>query len=290
MKTPITVFQEICSLVVDMVARQRIAIALSKGNASRANRTVDLRAPATWEFSGFSQNGEDGVLDVLRSQLLRRSRTFVEIGCADGIENNSAWMVLTEQYGGVLVEGDPMLAARARRNIMPYSVSVDVQQLFVTPTTVSPLVDSLDVKDPDVFSLDIDGVDYYVAQAVFDAGVRPKIVVVEYNSVYGPDRSHTIEYRPDFSFSKAHPTQLYYGVSIRGWRRFFDARGYRFVTVERNGVNAFFVDPACFDPAFLNGVWPIEFAENQYQYRKFRTSLEAQYALIDDQRFVEIQD
>src|SRR5258708_4220252 len=135
MRSPAELFRDVRFALLDMVARQRITIALAKGTASRMCRAIDLRAPATWEFSGFSQNGEDGVLDVLRSQLLRRDRTLLEIGCADGVENNTAWMVITEQYGGVLVEGDPELAARARRNIMPYSVRIDVQQHFVTPKT-----------------------------------------------------------------------------------------------------------------------------------------------------------
>ena len=51
-------------------------------------RRIDLTRPATWEFSGFSQNGEDGILDVLRHQLTRSNRYFIEIGAADGIENN----------------------------------------------------------------------------------------------------------------------------------------------------------------------------------------------------------
>ncbi len=60
-------------------------------------RDVDLRSPQSWEFSGFSQNGEDGILDVLRRQLKQRNRYFVEIGSADGLQNNSSWLVVAEQ-------------------------------------------------------------------------------------------------------------------------------------------------------------------------------------------------
>ncbi|MBI2966566.1 MAG: hypothetical protein HYY40_01970 [Bacteroidetes bacterium] len=112
--------------------------------------------------------------------------------------------------------------------------------------------------------------------------------MVEYNSVYGPERSITVEYRDDFVFTKVHPTQLYYGVSISAWRKFFGNHGYRFVTVDRNGVNAFFVDPAFFNETFLRGIKGREFAENQYQYRKFRLPSEKQFALIADQKFVSV--
>jgi len=46
----------------DSRGRERITIALSRGAAMRTARTVDLTPPETWEFSGFSQNGEDGLL------------------------------------------------------------------------------------------------------------------------------------------------------------------------------------------------------------------------------------
>ena len=65
--------------------RQRICIALSKGASMMQARNIDLKNPGTWEFSAFSQNGEDGILDVLRKQLVRSNRYFIEIGSADGI-------------------------------------------------------------------------------------------------------------------------------------------------------------------------------------------------------------
>ena len=274
--------------LLDIRDRQRIIIALSKGGAMMQARNIDLRLPATWEFSGFSQNGEDGILDVLRKQLINNNRYFIEIGVSDGIENNSAWLVVAEKYGGIMIEGDPKLAARAKRMVAGHSVGGECRNMFVTRENVHELKSLAFYQDPDVFSLDIDGNDYYIAQAILDGGFKPKIFVVEYNSVYGPDRSLTVEYRDDFAFTSAHPTQLYYGVSIAGWRKFFESRGYRFVTVDRNGVNAFFVDPAFFEPAFLGGIKPLEFAENRYQYRKFRIPSEKQFALISNQKFVSI--
>lgn len=274
--------------LLDVRDRQRISIALSKGGAMMHARNINLTQPATWEFSGFSQNGEDGILDVLRKQLLSSNRYFIEIGTSDGIENNSTWLVVAEKYGGIMIEGNPKLVERANRVVVGYSISAECRNMFVTQENVQELKTLAFHHDPDIFSLDIDGNDYYIAQAILDGGFRPKIFVVEYNSVYGPNRSVTVEYRDDFVFSSAHPTQLYYGVSISGWRKFFESRGYHFVTVDRNGVNAFFVDPAFFSPAFLKGVQPLEFAENRFQYRKFRIPSEKQFELISNKKFVSI--
>lgn len=274
--------------LLDMRDRQKIAIAVSKGGAMMHARNIGLTRPATWEFSGFSQNGEDGILDVLRRQLSSINRYFIEIGTSDGIENNTAWLVVAEKYNGLMIEGNPKLVARANRTVIGYSIGAECSNLFVTRESVDDLKALAQHTDPDVFSLDIDGNDYYIAQAILENGFRPKIFVVEYNSVYGPERSMTIEYQDKFVFTKAHPTQLYYGVSISGWRKFFEHYGYRFVTVDRNGVNGFFVDPDFFDEAFLNGIHGLEFAENRYQYRKFRMSSESQFDLIADQKFITI--
>src|SRR5262249_7022096 len=191
------------------------------------------------------------------------------------------------QYAGLMIEGDPEQAKRCRR-MMSYSIGAECHQMLVTRDSIPALKALAWRHDPDVFSLDIDGMDYYVAEALLDSDFRPRIFVVEYNSVYGPERSLTVEYRPDFVMSKAHPTRLYYGVSISAWRKFFERRGYRFVTVNRHGVNAFFVDPEWFDARFLAQVHGLSFAENLFQYRISHRSSEEQFTLIADQKFVSI--
>ncbi len=281
-------FGRLFNYLLDVRDRQRINIALSKGAAMMHARNIDLKSPASWEFSGFSQNGEDGILDVLRKNLKSSNRYFIEIGAADGIENNTGWLLVAEKYNGLLIEGSPHLVERARRTVVGYSIGAEIHNMFVTKESIRALKAMSMHHDPDVFSLDIDGNDYHIAQAILDNGFRPKIFAVEYNSVYGPERSMTIEYQPTFVFTQAHPTHLYYGVSIAGWRKFFEQNGYRFVTVDQNGVNGFFVDPAHFDKSFLDEVRGLEFAENQSQYKKFRKSSDGQFKLIADQKFVTI--
>jgi hypothetical protein len=276
------------NFMYDMRDRQRICIALSKGVAGMQARKIDLRHPVTWEFSGFSQNGEDGILDVLRSQMVTTNRYFIEIGASDGIQNNSAWLVFVGYLNGLMIEGDPRLVERIRRMVVNYSIGAECLNMFVSVEKVPELKAMAFHHDPDVFSLDIDGNDYYIAKAIFDAGFRPKIFVVEYNAVFGPEKSVTIKYRSDFVYTDAHPSHLYYGVSISGWRALFRDYGYRFVTVDRNGVNGFFVDPDVFDKGFLSAIQPIEFAENRLQYKKFRRPSGEQFKLIADQPFVAI--
>ena len=183
-----------------------------------AARCVDLRDPATWEFSAFSQNGVDGVLDVLRRLLIDANCSFIEIGASDGIDNNSPWLASAEKCGGLMADGDARKSARARRLLPLAGAGAGVESLaqFVTRAGVAALVRRTLFRDPAVCLLDIDSNDYHIADAMLTAGLRPKFWVVEYNATFGPERRVSTPCADAFDFSAAHPTQLYYGVPVAG--------------------------------------------------------------------------
>ncbi len=274
--------------LLDFQAWQHINIAVARGGAMMTARRIDLTQPATWEFCGFSQNGEDGVLDVLRSQLPTSNRFFVEIGAGDGRENNTSWLAVMEKQNGIMIEGNGWLAGRANRTVIPMCIGVECLNTFVETDNIDTLRARMLHLDPDVFSIDIDGNDYYIAKAVLEQGIRPRIFVVEYNSVYGPERSMTIKHRQSFSYMEGDAGNLYYGVSLAGWKKFFKQNDYEFVTVERCGVNAFFVDKNVFPAEFLANVKALEFASNRFQQKKFQLSDEDQFKLVAEHEFEDI--
>jgi hypothetical protein len=263
-------------------------MALARAAATSQLRTIDLSDPRTWEFVGFSQNGEDGIIDVLMSRLLRPNRYFIEIGSDTGVENNTAWLAIARKYSGLMVEGNLASSRRARLTLTPINPCVEHVCMFVSAGSADALLKRALHKDPDLFSLDIDGVDYHVARAVLDAGLRPKVVIVEYNSAFGPERALTIPDLKDFRKEEAHPSHLYYGASVAAFRKLFESHAYRFLTVDQNGVNAFFVDEAEFDPAFIRDAQGPAFLENVYQRKGARTGWEGQFAQIKDMSFNEV--
>jgi hypothetical protein len=258
---------------------------MSLARAQSGNfRTLCHKTPNSWEFCGFSQNGEDGIIDFLCQQLLQSNRYFVEIGAADGLENNTAWLAIAKKFSGLMIEGDALLAKRARKAIASYNLGVTVLNHFVDTHNIQVLLQECLFDDPDVFSLDIDGVDYYVMEALLQTHFHPKIIAVEYNSAFGPDRAVTIPYRANFNYTQADPSGLYYGVSIAAWRKLLAKYGYQFVTVDSNGVNAFFINPRCFSPEFIAELTPKSFAENFYQRQKFKGDWTLQFARISHQK------
>jgi hypothetical protein len=265
---------------------ERLTFALARGAAGAAVRRIDETDPRTWEFSGFSQNGEDGIIDHLLTRLTRQSRYFVEIGASDGLENNTSWLALVRRFSGLMIDGDPELSRQCRELLFSLDRGLRVESMRVTRETATEILRLTSCPDPDVFSLDVDGIDYYVAEALFAAGLRPKIAVVEYNSALGPEACLTVDYKPDFDYGREHPTRLYYGASISGWRRFFARHGYEFVTVEQNGVNAFFADPDAFEAGFLATLRGLPFQENYALRLQQGVDWRQQHERIKDCRWI----
>jgi hypothetical protein len=266
----------------------RLDMACARGALNVAIRTVDPKKTWTWEFSAFSQNGEDGLIDHLLSMVKQPNRYFVEIGASDGLENNSSFLAFVKKYDGVMVEGDPFKAANAARFLQSMNWGVKYLNLFITPETVGKLAQECLRLDPDFFSLDIDGNDFYIAQACLEAGFHPKVICVEYNSTFGPERAITIPYRQDFDYTKAHLSGFYYGVSLKGWKKLFGDHGYQFVTVDTRGVNAFFVDPEAVDSALFDDLQNVVFADNCAHQMRFRGGWERQFAEVETLPYVTI--
>lgn len=263
---------------------QRVNMAMARGAATRAMRHIDADDPRTWEFSGFSQNGEDGIIEYLTRHLKLPNRYFVEIGASDGIENNTTWLALAQRYPGMMIEGDSVASEWCRYWLTPLCPGLVCQNIFVSREAIAQFRQLLQHHDPDVFSVDIDGNDYYVVEALLDDGLRPKIAVVEYNSAFGPDVPLSVKYDPQFAKHEGHGhgRNLYFGCSIAAWKQIFSQHGYEFVTVDQNGVNAFFVDPQAMRESYHAPARCLEFVPNKSHAREYGTSWERQFELIRD--------
>jgi hypothetical protein len=267
----------------------RVSIALARAAAGSALREIDPQRPSTWEFSGFSQNGEDGIIDYLCTRLSRRDRYFIEIGAANGLENNTSWLAIARRYGGLMIDGDAGKLAECERAFGRMNWALHFAAMMIDRENVSEVSRLALLRNPDVFSLDIDSFDYYVAEALLQIGFRPKIFIIEYNSAFGPERSVTVPYKQPFNRHREHPSGYYFGASVTALRRLFDRYGYRFVTVDANGVNAFFVDPAEFDREFIDGIRGTPFSENIVQRRESGGDWLTQFGLIQHLPLVEVR-
>ena len=280
-------FQKIYYRIVKHRTDKVVNSKILRGILASSSRVLDISNPHTWEFSCFSQNGEDGIIDVLTKRIIKPNKYFIEIGSHNGLENCSTYVGLVRQYSGIMVEGDRSLSRDCDILMSGVNWGVESVQMFVTLENIDQLLKKALQKHPDLFVVDIDGNDYYIVKHILDSRVRPAIFVVEYNSTYGPMRKLTIKYDKDFLYWKAHPSQLYFGASISAWKDLFIQHDYHFIGVDSNGVNAFFVDNSRFEENFLQSIKPCEYKENFYELQKFKIPHSQRFDLIKDQSFLE---
>ena len=63
-----------------------------------------------------------------------------------------------------------------------------------------------------LLSIDIDGNDYWIWNEI--TSINPSIVIIDYNSLLGKDKSLVVPYKEDFNRSKEHYSNIYYGASF----------------------------------------------------------------------------
>jgi hypothetical protein len=190
----------------------------------------------------YSQNGEDGIIAWLFSQIGTTNRTFVELGIGDGSECNTANLSITFGWRGLLIEADPDQAERARRfyGSRPTAPDVQVATARAEPETIDDLLRRNGIEDEiDLLSVDIDGNDYWVWEAI--SAIEPRLVVIEYNASFGPERSVTVPYREGFDRYREHLSGFYHGASLAALTKLGEQKGYVLVGCDSRGSNAFFV-------------------------------------------------
>ena len=171
----------------------------------------------------------------------------VEICAGDGLERNTANLILNHGWHGLLIDGEQSNVDRGNRFFASARETYIYPPCFVRAWVTSGTVNQLLTANGfageiDLLSLDLDGVDYWIWKAI-DV-VTPRVVVVEYQDILGPERAWTVPYSDDFS-SQRYPTTTglpnFAGASLSAFVKLGRERGYRLVGVNRYGFNAFFV-------------------------------------------------
>lgn len=192
------------------------------------------------EFRVSSQWGEDGIIEWLVHQLGDMPETFVEFGVENYCESNTRFLLQHRHWRGLVIDGSDTHVDYIRQDRISWRHDLTAVASFITRDNINPIIEGAGFSgELGILSVDIDGVDYWVWEAI--SCVNPLILVVEYNSVFGDLLPLTVPYAPDFVRARAHHSNLYYGLSIRAAEFLANKRGYSLVGTNRAGSNAFFV-------------------------------------------------
>lgn len=208
--------------------------------ASMARERPTIGALSSAEFSAFSQWGEDGIIDWLLTRLPGIPETFVEFGVEDYRESNTRLVLFLRNWRGLIMDGSEAHIRSIQSQDIYWRYDLTAKCAFIDKDNINELIASSGLEgDIGLLSIDIDGNDYWVWQAM-DV-VRPVVLVCEYNAVLGDVHRLSVPYQADFQRTHAHHSNLYFGASLPALIHLGEQKGYRFVGTNSNGCNAFFV-------------------------------------------------
>jgi hypothetical protein len=192
-----------------------------------------------YEFKIFSQWGEDGIIQHLLDVVEVKNKTFIEFGVESFKESNCRFLMVKNNWKGFVIDGSDENIAELRQSYYFWKYNLTAVSSFITKQNVdSLLMRSGFDEDLGLLSIDIDGNDYYVLQAI--ESFKPRILICEYNAVFGA-RKITVPYDDNFQRTNKHFSNLYFGASLSALVYLAQTRGYSLVGVNSNAVNAFFV-------------------------------------------------
>jgi hypothetical protein len=197
--------------------------------------------PALHGFKVYSQMDEDGIIEHIFEVIGEGYRTFIEIGCGNGTENNTHYLAL-KGWRGVWVDGSKENIDHIEQQLPRDAPALLVQRLFVTRENADAAMTVWQERlgeSVDLLSLDIDGDDAAVLERILSVS-RPRVLVVEYNGKFPPPIKLSVASDPNHSWGRDD----YYGSSLQV---FVDqlANQYRLVACGLSGANAYFVRHDC---------------------------------------------
>jgi hypothetical protein len=193
-----------------------------------------------YEFKVFSQWGEDGIIQRLTKILEIKNRTFIEFGVENFCEANCRFLLMKDNWRGFVIDGSAKNVKEIRNSYFYWKYSLNAMDAFITRDNINDLLAKSGFDaDLGILSVDLDGNDYYVLEAI--SNFRPRILICEYNAVFGATRKISVPYNPSFIRTNKHSSNLYWGASLAAVTFLANKNGYALVGTNSVGSNAFYV-------------------------------------------------
>jgi hypothetical protein len=211
-------------------------------SAILASRQSHSKVKNLWdaEVKVYSQWGEDGILDYICEIIALAKPRFLEIGAGNFLECNSRFIAEFRNASVVAVDARADLLS-APLHSLKWKNHIELVHEWITPDNVNSIIELAKQKmnSVDIFSLDLDGNDYWILERANLS--QFKVVVVEYNALFGSTHEVTVPRNDRFERHKEHTSGLYYGASLKAFVELLKLKGFVFIGTNRSCVNAFFI-------------------------------------------------
>ena len=201
----------------------------------------DVRNLNQVEYKVFSQNGEDGIIDFLLNQLNIQNPKFLEIGVGNYKESNTRYIFMKSPNKGMIIDNVKNLKQEVSKHVKLWKGDLTIIEETITSDNICDILRINNFQnDLDLFSLDIDGIDYWVMKELPDN--LSKIVITEYNATFGANLEITVPNISNFNRTKYHYSNLCYGMSLRAIINLMKRKNYTFIGANKACNNAFFIN------------------------------------------------
>lgn len=201
----------------------------------------------TYNYKLNSQNGEDGILYFIFRCIGVTNRRCIEICAGNGKECNTANLILKHNFKGLLFDGNLKNVSKGKNYFRLKERessfgSVNFIHAWITKKNITNLIKNNNFNgEIDLLSLDIDGVDYWILkQLLDDKTINPRVIILEYQDIIGPELAITVPYSDDFNgWTDSWHGPNYCGASLKAFMKLL--KNYYFIGSNEKGYNAFFI-------------------------------------------------
>lgn len=189
---------------------------------------IDKNDLITYRKNVFSENGEDGIIEKMFSEIKPKSNLCCEFGAWDGIwASNCRNLIVNHNWDAIMIEGDPILyenlikTYRNNKGIRCLNSYIDNQE-----NSLNNILSTKEKNNLDFLSIDIDGLDYEIFESL---DFYPQVICIEVNTGHSPKNNVKIP-REIAKNIVGQPLQYFVNIA--------EAKGYQLICFTGN---AFFI-------------------------------------------------
>lgn len=192
-------------------------------------------------YKAYSQNDEDGIIESIFKDIGIKNKIFIEIGIGNGIENNSHNLIL-QNWKGIWIDSNNKIIKKLQK-IINNNKKLIIENKKITKENINEIINkslfnllkNKDSNNIDFFSIDIDSLDVFCVEILNT--IKPRLICIEYNAKFPPP----LELSVDPNLDKEWIHDDYYGASLSFIVNILSKKGYKLISTNITGSNAFFV-------------------------------------------------
>lgn len=229
---------ELALRMVDSEETRSLALGALLSNQQQSLNSTDIN---DYEFKIFSQYGDDGIIQYLVKNLAIKNKTFIEFGVEDFSESNTRFLMMNNNWSGFVMDSSPENMNKLKTYHWYWKFDIKHQTSFIDADNINPLLAETGLKNIGLLHIDLDGNDYHILKILDLSKLKPSILIMEYNSVFGVDRAISTPYDKDFIRTEAHYSNLFFGASLPALNQAATEKGYVLIGCTLSGNNAYFI-------------------------------------------------